>query len=282
MRKLFTTLLILSLLMICVVPCYSQGGRDYQARVLTVSKWLDISGRWFNRVIISFTDGDTTPSIYSSNSFKTGNTAPTTITTFDNAVIGQQIAILFGDANTTIDFSGTNLRGNGGVDWTANQYDILTGVYDGTNWYCEVSNPSVISRDLIVTGGLTIGTGTKHDGYVIRDAVEVQTTDATANVTLDTLILEDENTYHIEALVVGVQSDGTDRASYHIAATVYRTAVGGATIQGTVTSLHTQESNASLDCTITVSSNDARVSVTGIAAETWEWGCTVKYINMSN
>ena len=82
--------------------------------------------------------------------------------------------------------------------------------------------------------------------------------------------------------MVGVQSDGTDRASYHIAATVYRTGAGNATIQGTVTSIHTQESNGALDATFTVNGSDVRCSVTGIAAETWEWGTTLKYINMSN
>lgn len=128
---------------------------------------------------------------------------------------------------------------------------------------------------------LTVGVGTKHDGYIIRDVAEVQTTDAT-QTTLDSITLLDENTYHVEAWIVAVQSDGTDRASYHIARTVYRTGAGNATLQGGITLLHAQESNAALDAVFTVSGNDIRVSVTGIAAETWEWGTTMKYINMSN
>lgn len=131
-----------------------------------------------------------------------------------------------------------------------------------------------------VLGSLDIGSGVKHDGYIVTNAAEVQTANA-VQTTLDTVALLDENTYHIEAYIVGVQDDGTDRASYHIAATVYRTAAGGATLQGGVTSFHTQESNAALDATFTVNANDVRVSVTGIAAENWEWGCTIKYINMS-
>lgn len=109
----------------------------------------------------------------------------------------------------------------------------------------------------------------------------VQTTDAT-QTTLDSFTLTDENTYHVEALVTGVQSDGTDRASYHIACTVYRTAAGAATLQGSVTNIHANESNASLDCTFTVNSNDLRLSVTGIAAETWEWDGRMTRINGSN
>ena len=159
MKKLSVGVLLVLVLLLAVLPCYGQGGRDYSARVLRVSRWIDLSGRIFNRVVMSFADGDTTPPVDNSNIFKTVNTSGTTITAFDNVVIGQQIAVLFGDANTTIDFSGTNLLGNGGVDWTANQGDVFTGVYDGTNWYCEVSNPSVISGDLTVTGGVTIGNG---------------------------------------------------------------------------------------------------------------------------
>ena len=129
--------------------------------------------------------------------------------------------------------------------------------------------------------GLTIGTGTKHDGWVVRDTSEVQTTDATVT-TLDFFTLLDENTYHVEAYVVAVQSDGTDRASYHIGCTVYRTAAGSATLQGTATLLHIQESNALADATCTVSGNDVRISWTGIAAETWEAGVTMLSMNMSN
>ncbi len=140
MKRLFIAILILSLF---AVPCMGQGGRDYHARKLSVSKWIDLSGRLFNRVVIGLIDGDTTPSVYNGNVFKEENTAPTTITTFDNAITGQRIAILFTTANTTIDFTGTDLLGNGGSDWTSAVNNILTGHYDGTNWYCEVSGGGV-------------------------------------------------------------------------------------------------------------------------------------------
>ncbi len=191
MKKLLITLLILSLIMVCVVPCYSQGGRDYQARVLSVSKWIDLSGRIYNRIIIPFVDGDATPSVYSSNTFKTANTAPTIITTFDNGILGQQIAVLFGDSNTTIDFSGTNLLGNGGVDWTATQDDILAAVFDGTNWYCTIPSSSTVSGgsftitgddptlflDTDTTGDLDIWFGIQEDsdGTTAGDTLAIGT-----------------------------------------------------------------------------------------------------------
>jgi len=149
--------------------------------------------------------------------------------------------------------------------------------FDGVDWI-EMGPTGGMTT---LTGGVTIGSGTKHDGYVISDTAEVQTGDA-VQTTLDTIALLDENTYHVEAFVVGVQSDGTDRASYHIACTAYRTAAGGATLQGGVTQLHANESNAALDATFTVSGNNLLVRVTGIGAETWEWGSSTMLINMSN
>jgi hypothetical protein len=132
------------------------------------------------------------------------------------------------------------------------------------------------------TGGdVILDPGTKHDGYVIKGSAEVQTTNAT-QTTVDSITLLDENTYHCEAWVVGVESDGSNRASYHIACTVYRTGAGNATLQGGVTSVHANESDATWDATFTVNSNDVRVSVTGVAVTTIEWGATLKYINMSN
>jgi|APSaa5957512576_1039674.scaffolds.fasta_scaffold16428_3 hypothetical protein len=119
------------------------------------------------------------------------------------------------------------------------------------------------------------------DDITIAATDTVQTTDAT-QTTLDSFALTDENTYHVEALVTAVQSTGAERASYHIACTVYRTGAGSATLQGAVTVVHANESDANLDCTFTVNSNDLRLSVTGIAAETWEWDGRLTRINGSN
>lgn len=90
--------------------------------------------------IISFADGDTTPSVAEGSIFKTANTAPTTITMFDGGYEGKVITVIFGDSNTTIDFTSTNLKGNNGADWTPGINDSMTCVFDGTNWYCDISN----------------------------------------------------------------------------------------------------------------------------------------------
>lgn len=86
----------------------------------------------------TFTDGDATPYVQGYSSFKTANTTPTTITTFDSPCLGQRLVVYFNDAVTTIDFSGTNLKGNAGVDWSPASDDFMTCEFDGTNWYCNV------------------------------------------------------------------------------------------------------------------------------------------------
>lgn len=90
--------------------------------------------------VIEFTDADATPDVGNGNFFKTANTGATTITMFDGGTNGQIINVLIGDANTTIDFTGTNLKGNGGIGWAPNANDHMVCVYDGTNWLCDTSN----------------------------------------------------------------------------------------------------------------------------------------------
>jgi len=88
----------------------------------------------------TFTDGDATPDVGDGNFFKTANTGATTITMFDGGSNGQVIRVIFGDSDTTIDFTGTNLEGNGGSDWSPTTNDHMTCVFDGTNWFCTVSD----------------------------------------------------------------------------------------------------------------------------------------------
>jgi hypothetical protein len=87
--------------------------------------------------IATFVSGDTSPSVRGKKVCKTANAAPTTITTFDDSVEGQSLRVIFTDTNTTIDFTGTNLKGNAGVDWHPSAGDFMICVYDGTNWYCN-------------------------------------------------------------------------------------------------------------------------------------------------
>jgi len=90
--------------------------------------------------VVAFTANDATPDVGDGNFFKTANTSATTITALDGGANGQTVHIIIGDANTTIDFTGTNLRGNSGVDWTPTTNDHMTCIKDDTNWFCTISN----------------------------------------------------------------------------------------------------------------------------------------------
>lgn len=140
---------------------------------------------------------------------------------------------------------------------------------------------NITTGDIEIIGNLKLGAGAKTDGFIRTKSYEAQTTDNT-QTTLISLTLEDENTYHIEAYVIGVKSDGSDRASYHIIGTFYRTGAGNATLQGTITNLHIVESYSPWDVTFTVNGNDIRVSVTGVDTTTIEWCGYLQYFNMSS
>ena len=88
----------------------------------------------------AFDADDTTPSVLAGTRFKTANTGPTTITMLDDGYDGKQVIVVIGDANTNVDFTGTNLKGNDGIDWTPITGDHMTCVSDGTDWYCDVSD----------------------------------------------------------------------------------------------------------------------------------------------
>lgn len=97
--------------------------------------WPDYAGRVrLERAHVTFADGDTSPTVAGSRLFKTANTGATSITTFDDAIAGQQITIIIGDANTTL-VDGATLVLAGSANWTPAATDTWSGVYDGTAWY---------------------------------------------------------------------------------------------------------------------------------------------------
>jgi len=111
----------------------------------------------------AFTDGDATPSVTGArgqqNVWNTANTASTTITDFDDGDIGQPIMVFIEDGNTTFDFTGTNLYGNSGVDWSPSVNSYLTAIYDGSNWWCDVSSFGVtVAYDTTGSEEITNGT----------------------------------------------------------------------------------------------------------------------------
>lgn len=117
-----------------------------------------------------FAANDGTPSVGNrSGIYKTRNHAATEITTFDNGYIGQKIMVIFGDAFTSVNFTGGNLRGNDGVDFIPTTGDWMECVRDETLWYCSVHKsggvegggtppePPVIPPTNLITQWINVG-----------------------------------------------------------------------------------------------------------------------------
>lgn len=104
-----------------------------------VCKNIYQSGIYNTPVLVKEITG-ATPSVGGFEAFKTNNASAVTMTGFSDGQLGQCISVIFGDSNTTVDFTGTSLKGNGGTDWNPGQNDSMICVYDGTNWYCTVSD----------------------------------------------------------------------------------------------------------------------------------------------
>jgi hypothetical protein len=91
-------------------------------------------------IFATFVSNDATPSVAAGGTFKTNNTAPTTITNFDGGYDGQRITVVANDNNTTLDFSASNLIGNNGNDLKLSSGDSFQAVRDNTgNWYVLVA-----------------------------------------------------------------------------------------------------------------------------------------------
>lgn len=80
---------------------------------------------------------DPAPNIGKHKYWFTANTAPTAYNNFAGATDGQEISVIVRDTNTTFDFTGSNLKGNGGVDLAAAQNTNVNGRYNSSlfAWY---------------------------------------------------------------------------------------------------------------------------------------------------
>jgi hypothetical protein len=98
-----------------------------------------MSGAFVYNYPITFGDGDSSPSVKDGNIFRTANSLATMIKGFNDGIAGQQITIIFADGHTTINFSKSNMKGNHGINWSPKNGDHMTCIYDGINWYCDIS-----------------------------------------------------------------------------------------------------------------------------------------------
>jgi hypothetical protein len=98
----------------------------------------DYAGTW--KDMRTLTANSTTPSVLFGHAFITANTVATTITNLADGFDGQEVIVAIRDAFTTIDFTGSNMRGNGGADWAAPINGSMRCTYNRTlfAWFCMV------------------------------------------------------------------------------------------------------------------------------------------------
>ena len=113
-----------------------------------------------------------------------------------------------------------------------------------------------------------------NSGPSLEFTQRISTTDATVTTLLNIGLLN-ARVCHITLTAAGVKSDGTQRASYEITGTFYRTAAGNATQQGTTTVVHSAESDAAWNFAFAVTGITVQGRVTGVAATTIKWGGNV-------
>lgn len=104
----------------------------------------------------------------------------------------------------------------------------------------------------------------------------VTTTDDTQTI-LDSFTVDDGTSCLIRITVVATEDGGGNRAATELMALVYRDG-GDATIEGAVAILFEEFSNGSWAFDITVSGNDVRATVTGVAATTITWKCAMQFL----
>jgi hypothetical protein len=210
-----------------------------------------------------------------------------------------------GAANTDGNYS-TRLGYLSGYQVTGGSNNVFIGPHSGSNQTGSVSNTlfidalnrgsaaaeitdsllvgsfnsTIASQYLRLNGNLYLGPNIRCDGWIMARPTEVTTTNASP-AAIAVIPIQDENTYHMEARIVGVKSDGSARASYLIAATIYRTGAGNAVLLGSTT-LHNMESDGTWAAGFGVSATNGFVYVVGVAATTIYWSCTLMFMNSSN
>jgi len=126
--------------------------------------------------IVELPDGDAHPDTSNANVFITANTSPTTYTDFHSPggmAVSKQIVVIIGDNNSTFDFSASDLKGNGGVDWTPITDDYLVATYEGTDWQCSVNPTQSFGDGTNYFNIASDGTNTYHGTARVTNHVRI-------------------------------------------------------------------------------------------------------------
>jgi len=164
------------------------------------------------------TTNDATPSIGSGRTFYTlsGN-APTTLTDFDNIPRRAFFVVEFADSHYTVDFSGTDLKGNNGVDWEPEDGDYMVCYAHGGDAliYCEVHSGVGINgatnQDIGVAVATSLELGHATDTTWVRSSAGRSTIEDAHLTYTDTVELSSANVLDLaDTPITLVAAQGAD------------------------------------------------------------------------
>lgn len=258
-------------------------------------------------LLITLTSAGTRPSIFLSGSagissdvvsdheFRVGGT----LKLFVNDTSVASSVVINAEANTALSFTQSDgsfvQTANGltlyGGDTSGDTLTLVNNSVDGFGKITLATNGAVFIDYASGTGAYFRSAGTTTFGYengimyvgksVINgggynfSVKSVSTSDATIT-TIDSLEVNDDSAVYVNATVVCVETDGSDRNMYHLEGLFYRDGAG-ALQQGTTTYLTTIQSEPLCDCVFDVNGNDVRVRITGVDDENWNWKSTMKF-----
>lgn len=160
-----------------------------------------------------------------------------------------------------------------GVEYTS--ASVASGIVEG-NDFSKLASPKMGIDTTLLTNinPLNFRFGPNLEA-IPRPPIRL-TTAASGTFTLATISLDDETLYTIEADVMIKQNNTSNRAGYKVIGTFYRDGGGGATLQGALAVLHSQETVAGMDATLTASGNNVLLTATTTTALTTQIQADVK------
>lgn len=135
--------------------------------------------------------------------------------------------------------------------------------------------------NIVGDGFITItgnpGTNTLTVSLANGGNATVTTTDDTPTP-LISIVVPDGQSCIISAIIVATEATGNDSFGGNITHTVLRFSGGDVSVVGVPTINSNTTSTASIAGTIDVGAEEAVITVTGVAAQTWNWSATYQYI----
>lgn len=165
----------------------------------------------------------------------------------------------------------------GGADWAIGTDNSITA--PGPDPFCISRSSQIGTADVVRCFAdrvhLSMGATAPGEGRWIRRA-HVQTTDATVT-TVATIAIGASKLHALRVSLVGMRSTLAEAAYYERLA-AYKNNAGTVTLIGAAASPITAEDAAGWDITLTISTTNVLVQVTGAAASTVEWECVVEEV----